>query len=408
MYPENILVGTPNPSYQLSIFFLDLMKIIQDRAPKAIRQQELKSYFGRKIAIDASMCLYQFLVAVRSDGQNLSNDGGEVTSHLSGMFYRTLRLLDNGLKPIYVFDGKPPEMKGGELEKRKVRRDEAEAQLKTAEEEGDKELIDKWQRRTVKATSQQNEEVKRLLRLMGVPYVEAPCEAEAMCAKLCKDGLVYATSTEDMDALTFGTPRLVRNLTMAESRNLPIFEIDLEKVLEELDLDMNQFIDLCILLGCDYTGTIPRVGPHTAFELIQKYKSIEAALESIDRTKHPVNLDEFRYKESALLFTNPDVGETEGLTFEWKLPDKDGLIEFLCGEKGFSEERVSSGVLRLINAREKNTQQRLDSFIKIIPRSASVVNPAQKAADARKAAEAASKKRRGAASSASTAKKPRR
>lgn len=134
---------------------------------------------GRKIAIDASMCLYQFLIAVRAEGAQLTSVDGETTSHLMGMFYRTIRMLENGIKPAYVFDGKPPELKSGELSKRQEKREEAQKALEKATEDGDAADMDKFNRRLVRVTKQHNAEAKELLKLMGVPYIEAPSEAEA-------------------------------------------------------------------------------------------------------------------------------------------------------------------------------------------------------------------------------------
>jgi flap endonuclease-1 len=150
----------------------NLAKLIADYAPLAIKENEIKNYFGRKIAIDASMCIYQFLIAVRQEGNNLTNDEGETTSHLMGMFYRTIRLMENGIKPIYVFDGKPPTLKGAELSKRQERRAEAQENLEKATDEGNAENIEKFNRRLVKVTKEHNEDCKKLLKLMGVPYVD--------------------------------------------------------------------------------------------------------------------------------------------------------------------------------------------------------------------------------------------
>lgn len=189
---------------------LGLSKLIADIAPSAIKENEIKNYFGmcrncskhdsrflffhsnvshsilnsnigRKIAIDASMCLYQFLIAVRAEGAQLTSVDGETTSHLMGMFYRTIRLLENGIKPVYVFDGTPPDMKSGELAKRTERREEAQKALEKATEAGDSADMEKFNRRLVRVTKAHNAEAKALLKLMGVPYIDSPCEAEAQC-----------------------------------------------------------------------------------------------------------------------------------------------------------------------------------------------------------------------------------
>ncbi|EFN89831.1 flap endonuclease 1 isoform X1 [Harpegnathos saltator] len=345
---------------------LGLSKLIADIAPEAIKERELKHYFGRKIAIDASMCLYQFLIAVRSEGAQLTTVDGETTSHLMGIFYRTIRLVEQGIKPVYVFDGKPPNLKGGELAKRAERRDEAQKLLQAAEEDGDAEAIDKFNRRLVKVTKTHAEEAKQLLKLMGIPYIDAPCEAEAQCAALVKAGKVFATATEDMDALTFGCNVLLRRLTFSEARKLPVQEIHFDKVLGGLELNHNEFIDLCIMLGCDYTGSIKGVGPKRAIELIKNHKSLEKIIENIDTKKFPVPED-WNYKEARLLFQEPEVSNADDIVLKWSEPDEEDLVKFLCGDKQFNEERVRNGAKKLHKARNTSTQGRLDSFFKILP-----------------------------------------
>lgn len=137
------------------------------------------------------MCLYQFLIAVRSDGAQLTSVDGETTSHLMGMFYRTIRLVEAGIKPVYVFDGKPPQMKSGQLEKRAERREEAQKSLEKATEAGDTAEIEKFNRRLVKVTKQHAQEARDLLKFMGIPYVDAPCEAEAQCAAMVMKVITY-------------------------------------------------------------------------------------------------------------------------------------------------------------------------------------------------------------------------
>lgn len=157
-----------------------------------------------------------------------------------GLFYRSIRLLENGVKPIYVFDGKPPTLKSGELAKRAERREDAQKALDKATEAGDAAEMDKFNRRLVRVTKQHNEEAKQLLKLMGIPYIESPCEAEAQCAAMVKAGKVYATATEDMDALTFGTNTLLRHLTSSEARKLPVQEFNYDKVLKGLEFTSDQ------------------------------------------------------------------------------------------------------------------------------------------------------------------------
>ncbi|EEY17410.1 DNA-repair protein rad2 [Verticillium alfalfae VaMs.102] len=259
----------------------NLFQILKEEAPDAIKEGEIKNQFGRKVAIDASMSIYSFLIAVRSDGQQLMNESGETTSHLMGMFYRTLRMVDNGIKPLYVFDGAPPKLKSGELAKRFQRKQEAKEGLEEAKETGTAEDIEKFSRRTVRVTREHNAECQKLLRLMGVPFIIAPTEAEAQCAVLAKGGKVYAAASEDMDTLTFETPILLRHLTYSEQRKEPIQEIHLDKVMEGLGMERNQFVDLCILLGCDYLDPVPKVGPSTALKLIREHKTLEGVVDYI-------------------------------------------------------------------------------------------------------------------------------
>eukprot|EP01026_Neomeris_dumetosa_P043434 TRINITY_DN3641_c0_g1_i7.p1 TRINITY_DN3641_c0_g1~~TRINITY_DN3641_c0_g1_i7.p1 ORF type:complete len:384 (+),score=56.60 TRINITY_DN3641_c0_g1_i7:51-1202(+) len=341
-----------------------LTKLLGDKAEKCMKESKFDAYFGRKIAVDASMHIYQFLVVVgRVGGETLTAETGEVTAHLQGMFTRTARMLESGMKPVFVFDGKPPTLKKDELDKRLGRREEAEAALQQAMETGDTKDVEKYSKRTIKVTKDMNEDCKKLLRLMGVPVVESPGEAEAQCADMARQNLVYGVATEDMDTLTFGAPRLIRNLMTPQSQNKPVCEFSYQEMLDELDLTADQFIDLCILCGCDYCGTIRGIGPIRALQLIQKQKSIEAILDSLDRSKYPVP-DPFPYKEARELFRQPETGDLEEIKtkLKWGLPDMDGLVQFLVNEKSFNEDRVRKTVERIKSARGKSSQQRLENF----------------------------------------------
>ncbi|KAF8758952.1 hypothetical protein RHS01_02995 [Rhizoctonia solani] len=262
-----------------------LTGLLSEHAPASIKEHDIKTLFGRKVAIDASMSIYQFLIAVRQqDGQMLTNEAGETTSHLMGFFYRTLRMVDHGIKPAYVFDGKPPDLKSGVLSKRFEGRQKAKEDGEEAKEVGTAEDVEKFARRTVRVTREHNEECRKLLKLMGIPcvvvsnivliharaqlantsIVQAPSEAEAQCAELARGGKVYAAGSEDMDTLTFNAPVLYRHLTFSEAKKAPISEIVLEKALEGLGMNMEQ--------------PIKGVGPKNAFKLMQEHGSLEEVL----------------------------------------------------------------------------------------------------------------------------------
>ncbi|KAI8884872.1 PIN domain-like protein [Backusella circina FSU 941] len=347
-----------------------LSKLIAEHAPGAITSGDISTFFGRKVAIDASMSIYQFMIAVRqADGQVLQNEAGETTSHLMGMFYRTVRMVDNGIKPVYVFDGKPPVMKNGELAKRKARKEEALAKMEEAKEVGTDADVTRFTKRTVRVTKEHNEECKRLLKLMGIPYVEAPCEAEAQCAELAKQGVVYAAASEDMDTLTFHSPRLLRHLTFSEARKLPIDEINLSKALEGLEMSMEQFIDLCILLGCDYTDSIKGVGPKNAYNLIKEHKTIDEAIKHLTPKMKEGIPENWKYEEARELFKQPDVASGKDIKLTWSAPDIDGMIEYMVKEKGFSEDRIRKGCDKLSTNLKKATQTRVQDFFQMKPKT---------------------------------------
>jgi len=342
------------------------MKFLQDFAPKAVREiKGPEAYTGRVIAIDASMCLYQFLIMIREGYSgaygNLTNEEGRVTSHIVGFLSRTIRLMEAGIKPVYVFDGKPPELKFSELEARRTKRAEAESKLEEAKEAGDEEQVLRSTKMIVKVTKEHNDETKQLLRLMGVPVVEAPSEAEATCAALCKAGKVHASATEDADCLTFGTTLLVRNLMAAEAQKKQIYEVNLAVALEQLGISMDQFIDFCILCGCDYCDSLRGIGPNTAIRLVLQHGCLERIVESLDPAKTPVPKG-FRYQVARQFFQECESVDTNNVDIAWTEPDFDGLRRFLVEENTFSSERVERFLARLKGAKSRTRQQPLDRF----------------------------------------------
>lgn len=214
---------------------------------------------------------------------------------------------------------------------------------------------------------------KKLLKLMGIPYIDAPTEAEAQCAVLARAGKVYAAASEDMDTLCFEAPILLRHLTFSEQRKEPIQEIHLNRALEGLGMDRKQFIDLCILLGCDYLEPIPKVGPNTALKLIREHGSLEKVVEAIenDPKKKYVIPEYWPYQDARELFLHPDVREADHpeCDFKWEAPDVEALVEFLVKDKGFNEDRVRNGAARLQKNLKTAQQSRLEGFFKPVART---------------------------------------
>ena len=348
-----------------------LYKLLEVGAPGAVQSRDCKEYerWGRRsgggrVAVDAMVYIEQALKG-GPPGPVLRNGAGKVTSHLQGVFMRTARLLQAGILPVYVFDGEPPRAKDWVLRKRRQERMQAEEELKAAREAGDLERVEKLSKRVLHATPEQLEQCKRLLRLMGVPVVQATCEAEATCARMQAGGLVFAVSTEDMDALTFGTQRLARHMMAPASQKKDVMEFNLESVLRELGLSMPEFIDLCILMGCDYCDTIRGVGPVRALKLMREHRSIEKLVAELDPEKYKVPEDFLEsVKRARVLFSDPEVTEVKEQDLKWGPPDREGLLKFLVDENQFQKDRVLSTLDRLTAARKegKGNQNRLDSF----------------------------------------------
>ncbi|KPU62718.1 flap endonuclease-1 [Thermococcus sp. EP1] len=328
------------------------------------KELELENLNGRKVAIDAFNAIYQFLSTIRQrDGTPLMDSKGRITSHLSGLFYRTINLTEAGIKPVYVFDGKPPEFKKKELEKRAEAREEAREKWELALARGDLEEAKKYAQRASKVNELLIEDAKKLLELMGIPWVQAPSEGEAQAAYMASKGDVWASASQDYDSLLFGTPKLVRNLTITGRRKLPgkdvYIEVKpelilLEDVLNGLKLTREKLIELAILVGTDYNpGGIKGLGPKKALEIVRHSK------DPLLKYQKTSDVDLYAIKE---FFLNPPV--TNEYKLEWKMPDEEGVLRFLCDEHDFSEERVKNGLERLKKAIKAGRQFTLDAWFK--------------------------------------------
>jgi len=346
---------------------------IRDLIPESAISQikDLRLISGKVVAIDGYNSLYQFLAAIRQpDGTPLQDSRGRITSHLSGIFYRTINLMEVGIKPVYVFDGKPPEMKQEEIERRRKRREEAKKKYEQAVAEGKIEEARKYAQQATQLTNDMVKHAMVLLDYMGVPYVVAPAEGEAQAAYMAKRGIAWSTGSQDYDSLIFGSPRLARNITISGKRKLPGKDvyvevypevIELEKLLKALGLTHDQLIDLAILIGTDYNPDgFENIGPKTAYQLIKTHGNLEKVFPKISS---PYSLEELlKIRE---YFKNPPV-KTD-VSIEWREPDENKIRELLVKEFEFSEERVNNALERLKKAyREyfKGKTYQLDAWFK--------------------------------------------
>ncbi|RLG74315.1 MAG: flap endonuclease-1 [Thermoprotei archaeon] len=329
---------------------VNLKELIPKESRKTVDLVELR---GKTVSIDGYNALYQFLTAIRQpDGTPLMDSKGRITSHLSGLFYRTINLMEHGIKPVYVFDGKPPEIKAAEIARRKKVKEEAIKKYEEALAKGDLEAAKRYAQMASKLTEDMVEDAKKLLTAMGIPWVQAPAEGEAQAAYMAAKGDVWAAGSQDYDSLLFGAPRLIRNLTITGKRKLPRKDVYIEikpeiilldSVLEKLKISREQLIDIGILLGTDYNPEgVKGIGPKTALRLIKTYGSLEKAIKVI-KAEFPV--DPLEIKK---YFLNPP--KTETYTIKWNEPDEKAVIEILVYEHDFSETRVKNALQRLLKA----------------------------------------------------------
>ena len=298
---------------------------------------------GQRFAVDAYNTIYQFLSSIRGqDGTPLMDFKGNVTGHLTGIFYRNARLLENGIRPIYVFDGKPPDEKKNVLDERKAHKTEAEAAWKSALEKGNMAEARKAAQATSRLTQKMVGEAKELLSYMGIPVVDAPSEGEAQASQMVIEGTADAVASQDYDCLLFGAPLLLRNLSIGGRRKLPGKSeyvdvapefIALDDALSTLGVSRQQLIWMGILVGTDFDEGVKGIGPKKALKIVKESKSMKEAAEKADAASE---LELFSTVEQ--FFLHPPV--TKNVKVKFGKMDCEKLVEFLCGQHDFSEERV--------------------------------------------------------------------
>ncbi|MEM3567410.1 MAG: flap endonuclease-1, partial [Thermoplasmata archaeon] len=293
-------------------------------------------FSGKIVAIDGYNTLYQFLAIIRqSDGTLLMDSRGRITSHLSGLFYRTANFLELGIKPVFVFDGEPYPQKRRTIEGRIAAKEKAMEEWKRALEEGDLERAKSKAQQTAQLTREMVKQAKELLGYMGIPWIDAPRDGEAQASYLVQRGDANYSGSQDFDSLLFGSPALVRNLAISGRRKLPkrkeFVDIQPEIILLQDVLDKNgitreQLVDIGILVGTDFNEGVKGIGAKKALKLIKEHGSIEKVME-IKKIEVP------GYEDARRIFLEPDVSTS--YTLSWSLPKVEKIVEFLCEEFEF-------------------------------------------------------------------------
>jgi flap endonuclease-1 len=327
----------------------NLMKVLIDKTPTAIKNISNNQLINKKVAIDTSIILYQYVTAIKTMGGDLTGPSGASTSHIMGMLVKTLQYFKLGIIPVYIFDGKPPELKMKILRDRSKIKKEALAKLLELQEkqekqekqdkDQDKEYKIKLLQKSVSISGTEMKQAAEIATLLGVPCIFAPEEADSQCAYLSINNIVDYVASEDMDLLTFGTKKLIKNFSKKG-----MYEISLENILKEGNMNMDIFVDLCILLGCDYTDTIDGIGQKKAWDLIKKYGSLDELImknENIQNNKYKLP-DNFRYEESREYFKNPRHIKVESNDIKLETPKLNELKQLLVNTYGFNEDNVEN------------------------------------------------------------------
>jgi flap endonuclease-1 len=318
--------------------------------PKTIDLSDLR---GKTVAIDAYNMIYQFLSIIRQpDGSPLCDRNGNITSHLSGILYRTSNLISQGIEPVFVFDGKPNRLKKATLDGRKERREKATIEWEEAKEAGDVKKAFSKAQQTSRMTPEIKESSKELIMALGLPIVDAPSDGEAQAAYMCMKGSVYAAASQDFDSLLFGTPILVRNMTITGRRKVPGKEIykdvmteliSTNDFLDSIGINREQLVDMCILIGTDFNEGISGIGPKKGLKLVKEMGNLEKILPSIGK-----EIPE--YEEIRAIFLNGEHADDYQLINEQI--DRDAVIGLMT-RYDFSQDRINGTLDKIENARKE-------------------------------------------------------
>ena len=342
-----------------AVMGVDISDLVEGRA---ISLSELA---GKVVAIDAFNSLYQFLSIIRQpDGTPLRDRDGEVTSHLSGLFYRCINFLEAGVRPVFVYDGKPPELKKETIEERSAARQDAEVQWKEALAEGDVRRAWSKATRSSRLTGMMIQDSRTLLEYLGIPWVQAPSEGEAQASHMVLTGQAHAAASQDFDALLFGCPRLLRNLAISGKRRLPKLnkfvnvdpeEVLLDKVLATIGVSRNQLVDMGIMIGTDFNKGIKGIGPKKSLALVKQYGSIE----EITKAGKITPIDNFETLRG--IFLEPDVKDVTKPA--WGEVQRPAILGFMCDKHSFSVDRINSALDRIPETASPSISTSLDKWL---------------------------------------------
>lgn len=332
---------------------------ISELVPK--KEISFRDLENKKIAIDSYQMLYQFLSSIRQqDGTPLMDSKQKITSHLQGIITRVTNLMSQNIKLCFVFDGKAPLLKVKEQEEREYRKQLAEEKFQDAKEEHNEELMLRYSKQSIRLNREMIEESKELIKYLGLPVIQAPSEAEAQAAFMNERGDVDYVGSTDHDALLYGAPRLVRNLTVSQRRkvasgayvNISPEVIELNQVLTNLDINQDQLIALAILVGTDYNEGVPRVGPKTALRLVKQYKNFNDLFKEAKA--------DFNWKQIYATFKNMPI--IKNYKLKWEHPDVENILKLLVDRHEFNQERVQKNIDRIINIKKIHEQNNLTKY----------------------------------------------
>ncbi|BCS83169.1 endonuclease of the XPG family [Cotonvirus japonicus] len=366
--------------------------IIKFSDGKAVGTYQFKYFSGMRIAVDASLLIYQSIIAMRSNGKDMKNNKGGLTSHLYGLFYKILTFLENNIEPVIVFDGRAPDIKNKTIDKRRQRKEQAKKKLEELSDSEDEEYIKNF-KQTVNITAEDIKEAQILLDLMGIPYIIAPGEADVVCSWLAArydetgQRYVKGVCSDDSDMLALGAPYLFKDMLKFMNKNKNVTVVSLNKTLKSLDLSMSQFTDFCVLLGCDYCDNLKGIGPKNAYKLIKQYGTLEKVIEHVNNSKNDsddsdsieLSKNDLCMIEAAKYFKTAmsDLDQSKSFIItddQLKLRQfqYEELMDFMCVKHNFDIIRITNGITRMkkyykiMNVTRSNTKK----YHKIIqPRS---------------------------------------